>query len=243
MILSDPTPDSFHLDQVQIIGSHSSYHPQIYAFDAAVSLAGAATFATVQVPGVKSKDGAEVNISQDVDLSNVTAFSDYSKAIMLNEEIQMNVYGKPKLKEGGLPKVTVTYDKTVTMKGKRTHCSNLSVLPIGSGIPSDYCLLTYVFHAGLNKLKGFDVVDFEIMKNLSAPRNMNGTVYIPNPSVLTLYMVCLTKVCKYEVLHVNARLFSSFREMSLLILRRTAQSWVNPISMTSSSNLETTQSQ
>jgi len=158
MILSNPTPEGFHLNQVQTIGSHSTYHPQIYAFDAAVSLVGAAAaFATVHVPGVKSKDGAEIEISQDVDLSDATAFGDYATAIMVNKEIEMNIYGKPKLKEGGLPKVTVTYDKTVTMKG-------------------------------LNKLKGFDVVEFQILKNATTSRNMNGTVYIPNPSVLTLHM-------------------------------------------------------
>ncbi|KAJ5266503.1 hypothetical protein N7478_009311 [Penicillium angulare] len=158
MILSDPTPDGFHLSQVQTIGSHSTYHPKIYAFDAAVSLAGAASaFATVRVPTVKSKDGVKVDVSQDVDLSNTAAFGGFSTAIMLNEEIEMNIYGKPKLQQGSLPKVTVTYNKTVTMKG-------------------------------LNKLKGFDVVEFQILTNATTSRNMNGTVYIPNPSVLTLYM-------------------------------------------------------
>lgn len=119
MVISDPTPDSFQLNQTQVIGSHSSYHPEIYAFDAAVSLAGAAApFATVRVPGVKSKDGAEVEVSQAVDLSDADAFGDYAKAVMLNEEVSLNIYGKPGLKEGSLPKTTVTYDKTVTMKGK-----------------------------------------------------------------------------------------------------------------------------
>lgn len=119
MVISDPTPESFQLNQTQVIGSHSSYHPEIYAFDAAVSLAGAAAaFATVRVPGVKSKDGAVVEVAQKVDLSDADAFGDYAKAVMLNEEVSLNIYGKPGLKEGSLPKTTVTYDKTVTMKGK-----------------------------------------------------------------------------------------------------------------------------
>lgn len=119
MVISDPTPDSFQLNQTQVIGSGSSYHPKIYAFDAAVSLAGAAVpFATVRVPEVKSKDGAEVEVVQKVDLSDAGAFGDYAKAVMLNEEVSLNIYGKPELKEGSLPKTTVTYNKTVTMKGQ-----------------------------------------------------------------------------------------------------------------------------
>lgn len=42
---------------------------------------------------------------------------------------------------------------------------------------------------GLNKLKGFDVTDFHIMLETKNGRNMNGTVYIPNPSVMTINMV------------------------------------------------------
>lgn len=118
MSISNPTPDSFSLKQTQVIGSGSSFHPRIYAFDAAVSLLGAAVpFATVHVPGVKSKDGAELVIEQTVDLSNASAFGDYATAVMLNEEVSMNIYGKPGLKQGELPKNTVTYNKTVTMKG------------------------------------------------------------------------------------------------------------------------------
>ncbi|KAJ5651122.1 uncharacterized protein N7484_004845 [Penicillium longicatenatum] len=158
MIISDPKPKSFFLNQTQVIGSDSSYHPEIYGFDAAVSLLGAASaFATVKVPAVKSKDGAEVIVSQSLDLSDADAFSDYCTAVMMNEEVSLNIYGKPKLQQGSLPKVTVTYNKTVSMKG-------------------------------LNKLKGFDVTEFHIMTTVVNGRNMNGTVFIPNPSVMTLSM-------------------------------------------------------
>jgi hypothetical protein len=42
---------------------------------------------------------------------------------------------------------------------------------------------------GLNKLKGFDVTDFHILLKTENGRNMKGTVYIPNPSVMTITMV------------------------------------------------------
>ena len=44
-------------------------------------------------------------------------------------------------------------------------------------------------NTGLNKLKGFDVTEFHIMLEPVNGRNMNGTVYIPNPSVMTITMV------------------------------------------------------
>jgi len=80
---------------------------------------------------------------------------------MLNEEVSLNIYGTPGLKKGALPKTTVTYNKTVVMKG-------------------------------LNKLEGFAVPDFHIMIPAVNGYNMNGTVYIPNPSVMTISMGNLT---------------------------------------------------
>ncbi|KAJ5758843.1 hypothetical protein N7520_005999 [Penicillium odoratum] len=157
MVLSDPKPESFVLNQTQVIGSHSSYHPKIFAFNAAVSLLGAATFATVNVPEVKSKNGAVVDISQTLDLSDADAFADFCTTAMVSEDLSLNIYGKPKLQQGSLPKVTVTYNKTVEMKG-------------------------------LNKLKGFDITEFHILTTTVNGRNMNGTVLIPNASVMTLPM-------------------------------------------------------
>ncbi|KGO70306.1 Protein of unknown function DUF3712 [Penicillium italicum] len=155
MILSNPTPESFHLKQRQVLGSDSSYHPKIDAFDSEVSLAGAPPFAHVTVPAVKSKDGAVIHVEQKVDLTNASAFGDYTTAVMLNEEVSLNIYGRPGLKQGGLPKTTVTYNKTVVMKG-------------------------------LNKLEGFTVAKFFIMFPPVNGFGMNGTVIIPNPSVLTI---------------------------------------------------------
>lgn len=156
MVLSDPTPESFHLEQSQVLGSDSSYHPQIYAFNSSVSLAGAADpFAYINVPAVKSKDGAEIHLEQNVDLADASAFGDFTTAVVLNEEVSLNIYGRPELKQGGLPKTTVTYNKTVVMKG-------------------------------LNQLKGFTVDKFFIMYPPVNGYGMNGTVTIPNPSVITI---------------------------------------------------------
>lgn len=118
MTIADPTPESFSLKQTQIIGSDSAFHPTIYGFTAAVSLLGAVPWGNVQVPQFKAEDGAVLKIEEPVKLGNETAFGDFAKAVLLNEEFDLNVYGTPQLKEGALPKVDVTYNKTVTMKGE-----------------------------------------------------------------------------------------------------------------------------
>lgn len=136
MILSNPTPSSITLNQTQKLGTDSAFHPQIYSFSAAVSLLGAAVpFTTVQVPAVKSKDGAEVVVSQVVELGNVSAFGDFAKAVMLNEEVELSISGRPYLKEGGLPKIQVDYDKTVSLKGESVNLmSRVCVLTVSDRI-------------------------------------------------------------------------------------------------------------
>lgn len=121
MIITNPASDSFDLNQTQVIGSDSSYHPWFYEFNATVSLAGTSIpFAYIPVPRVKSKNGAKVVINDRVQLVNVSAFDDFCKAVMLNEEVSLNIYGNPDLKQGSLPKTNVEYNKTSTMTGKST---------------------------------------------------------------------------------------------------------------------------
>ncbi|KAJ5493366.1 hypothetical protein N7539_002112 [Penicillium diatomitis] len=158
MVIDDPTPKSFRLIQTQVLGSQSSFHPKIYSFLASVSLVGAAhAFTSVQVPETTSRDGVKINLDQTVDLSNANAFGDFAKAVMLQKDVELEISGKPELQQGSLPKTTVNYDKTVTMKG-------------------------------LNKLDGFNVYDVHTMNPPKNGHNLRGTVYIPNPTVMTITM-------------------------------------------------------
>ncbi|KAF9884420.1 hypothetical protein FE257_001751 [Aspergillus nanangensis] len=162
MSITEPTPDSFQLDQEQVIGSSSIFHPTIFAFDAQVKLAGTETpFATVQVPQIQANDGVEVHINQHVDLSSADAFGAFATAVMVNEEVNLNVYGEPQLKQGPLKTITVNYNKTATMKG-------------------------------LNKLSGFKLLEMKLTKEKPDGTNSEGEVLIPNPSVMTITMGNLT---------------------------------------------------
>ncbi|KAJ5622675.1 hypothetical protein N7528_005907 [Penicillium herquei] len=158
MVISKPTADSFYLNQSQTIVTSVSEHPKLYAFEAALSMLGlTSTVAKIQVPATKAKNGVEVDIAQTVDITDATQF-DYFAAYLLGlEEFPLNIYGKPHLKLGGLPKISVTYNKTVVMKG-------------------------------LNQLEGFEVTGFNILTTEEDGKNINGTLLIPNPSVVTLSM-------------------------------------------------------
>jgi hypothetical protein len=178
MVISDPKPESFQLDQKQTIGSGSVFHPKIYEFEAEVSLQGSPPFATATVPEVVSaKDNTPVHIQQRLDLTDPDQFAAFSTAVMMNEEFNLGVYGRPDLKLGALPKIDVKYNKTVTMKGE---------LRI-------FCLLDWesslTTHLGLNKLSGFKIESLNLDPGREDGNNANGTVFIPNPSVLQLSMV------------------------------------------------------
>lgn len=127
MIISDPSPSSFDLHQLQVVGSNSSFHPTFYSFSAAISLLGSAVFTHVQVPQFNGHNGVVVDVNQRANLTNETAFAEFCKAAIMNEQFPLNVYGKPQLKEGSLPKTTVTYNKTAMVTGELTYSPYITI--------------------------------------------------------------------------------------------------------------------
>lgn len=125
----EPTPDSFRLIETQVVGTNSPYHPHFYAFNVDVGLLGDAPFGTITIPAFDVKDGAELFVNQTVKL-NTYAYTRFSKEVVMNEEVPVNVVGKVALKQGGLPKITVDYNKTVTLKGE--HCLNMYIYTVSS---------------------------------------------------------------------------------------------------------------
>ncbi|KAJ0422723.1 hypothetical protein BJY00DRAFT_310737 [Aspergillus carlsbadensis] len=158
MEITSPTPDGFHLHQVQILGSDSIFHPKLYEFNAAVRFPGETDpMMNITVPTLKANDGTTIDVNQDVTLLDSDVFAEFTTAVMLQEEVSLNIYGKPRLKQAGLHTITVTYNKTITMKG-------------------------------LNKLAGFQVLEMKLDPDRDDGMNAEGSVYIPNPSVLTITM-------------------------------------------------------
>ena len=98
-------------------------------------------------------------VDQDVKITDLAAFTAYTTSVLQNEEVKLDVKGRTPLHEMRFPTTTVDYRKTATMKG-------------------------------LNKLSGFNVTEFSIELTPEPDgTNMKGTVYIPNPTVMTISMV------------------------------------------------------
>ncbi|KAL9028166.1 MAG: hypothetical protein Q9196_003428 [Gyalolechia fulgens] len=107
---------------------------------------------------VHATETATTHLEQEVQIVDLEAFTDYNARLWANSSVDLVVKGKTKLHEMKFPTVTVDFRKRIKMRGFE-------------GIP------------------GFNVTGFSI-KRIPEPdgANMIGTVYIPNPTVLTLTM-------------------------------------------------------
>ncbi|KAI9804024.1 MAG: hypothetical protein M1833_000305 [Piccolia ochrophora] len=166
MAITDPTSDSIHFRQEAILTSDSTYHPTLDGFNASVSLADSgadgAPFVYLMLPPVAATEEATIMVDQDVSISNLDGFTDYSVKVMNEKEFDIVIRGRTGLKQTGLKKIQVDYDKTVTIKG-------LNKLE-GFDVTSTELL----------------------PKRDEDGYNMVGTVYIPNASDMTLVMGNLT---------------------------------------------------
>ncbi|KAL9603892.1 MAG: hypothetical protein Q9219_000830 [cf. Caloplaca sp. 3 TL-2023] len=160
LTLSNPTPDSFHLEQTSLVTNHNRYHPRLDAFNVSLSVAGSEDkpYAQIELPKAHATERTTTHVDQDVQILDIESFTDYNTQILTKEIVDVIVKGRTKLHEMRLPVTTVDYHKTLHMRG-------------------------------LNGLAGFNVTSFEI-KLIPEPdgANMIGIVYIPNPSVLTITM-------------------------------------------------------
>jgi hypothetical protein len=118
LILSNPTADSFHLKQTSVLENNSQYHPQLDAFNASLSLDGGKPYAYIQIPQVHATKLATTIVDQDVQITDLHAFTEYNVNVLKNETVKVDVKGKTPLHEMRFPTSTVNYDKTVTMKGQ-----------------------------------------------------------------------------------------------------------------------------
>ncbi|OCL01806.1 hypothetical protein AOQ84DRAFT_204035 [Glonium stellatum] len=158
--VSDPTSSAVHLKLVSVARSDSSFHPTLDAFQAALFLEDTEPniipFGYVEIPKTAVEHETTITVDQTLNVTNMDQFIAYNKVVMNSDEFRIAIRGRTGLHQKGLSKINVDYNKVVTMKG-------------------------------LNKLSGFNITEIRV---LSTPEsdgsNMNGTVSIPNPSVLTI---------------------------------------------------------
>ena len=118
LALSNPTPKSFHLFQNSTIGNPSSYHPQLDAFNASLSLNGGKPYGIVTLPHVHATKKAYTIVDQDVAITDMEAFTAYSAAVLGSDQVKLDVKGRTALHEMRFPTTHVDYHKTTTMAGK-----------------------------------------------------------------------------------------------------------------------------
>ena len=161
--LSEPASESIRFKQKATLGSKSSFHPDIDSFNASLSIdePNAKPFAALRIPDLKNvRDGTVIDVDQQEHIHNVTAFTEFNKVLLANETVKLWVKGKPKLHEGKLPTQNVDFNDVVHMKG-------------------------------FNGLQGFNLTSFNILLDAEPDgTNMIGEALIPNPTVLTISMVC-----------------------------------------------------
>ncbi|KAI5466401.1 hypothetical protein BGZ63DRAFT_347553 [Mariannaea sp. PMI_226] len=114
-------------------------------------------FLSVQFPKTNGDKHQLVNISQQVNITDMDAFSRFNVWFHNNETVRVTLNGKTKVKPSGLDrKYDVTFKKTVTFKG-------------------------------LNMFDGTTVTNGHIsFSSDTKAKNFNGTAIIPNASVFTL---------------------------------------------------------
>jgi len=160
--ISDPKVGSFHMTLSSLATSHSSFHPKLDSFNASLFLESSEPdikpFAYMQIPAVKADDETTIDIDQELQIADMDQFIAYNKLVVNSEQYRMAIRGRVKVKQSGLPKTTVNYNKVVTMKG----LNRLS---------------------GLNITSTKILLDPE-----SDGTNMLGNVTIPNPSVMAVNM-------------------------------------------------------
>lgn len=118
-ILSNPTPESFHLEQTSVIGNHNRYHPRLDAFNASLSIDGPALrpFAYLQFPAIHATETATSYVNQTVEIVNPDEWARYTTQVVNGDEVRVAIQGKTALHEMRNPVTTVDYNKVTVLKG------------------------------------------------------------------------------------------------------------------------------
>lgn len=122
MSILDPTPEGIELTVVERLWTNSSYHPTLYPFNASLYLldppGNNIPFASIQTTKVKAHNNASVVVGpKRINITHMEQFTKFVLLVARNEEFTYALRGHGDLKEGGLPKVHVDYNKNITMKG------------------------------------------------------------------------------------------------------------------------------
>lgn len=160
----DATSNSFIMEINSTIKTDGTVHADIAAFEGEMYLADLephTAFATLQFPETNANKHQMVNISQEVQVKDMDAFTTFNTWFVSNDTLRITISGKTTFKPAGLDrKYDVNFKKTVTVNG-------------------------------LKRFDGTKVNGGKIDTDQDVEFNFNGTATIPNQSLFTLDIVSL----------------------------------------------------
>jgi len=159
-IISEPAPNQVQLKMVTNSHNPSIFRPTLDEFKAALFLENTEPnikpFGYIKIPKLHATKDATVVVSQPLEIVDMDQFIAYNKLVTQSDTYRVAMRGRTNLHLGALPTVGVNFNKVVETKG-------------------------------LNSLKGFRVENMTIsLKALPGQPNMQGTLVIPNQSLMTL---------------------------------------------------------
>lgn len=158
----DATEDKFLMQINSTITTDGSISADVDAFEGKMYLADLdphTPFASLQFPKTTAKKHQNVNVSQEVTISDMDAFTTFNTWFVSNDTLKITIEGKTKVKPAGLDrKYGVDFKKTVTVNG-------------------------------LARFDGTKVTYGNISRDEDVEYNFIGNATIPNQSVFTLDIV------------------------------------------------------
>ncbi|KAI1757091.1 hypothetical protein F4782DRAFT_481203 [Xylaria castorea] len=112
---------SFVMSINSTIKADDSVHATIDAFEGTMYLADVdppLAFAQIDFPQTSSSSVQVVNVTQEIQISNLGSFTAFNKALLSNASVNIQVKGDTHIHVSGISRAyPATFDKTVTLKG------------------------------------------------------------------------------------------------------------------------------
>lgn len=162
----NPTPNSVTLNQTAQLHNPSAFTPTLDAFTAGLFLVtnglyAATQFTSIDFPVIHAlhPNTNVTTVNQVLEITNQDELTAYCVQVISNQNVTTALVGQTKLHEGALPVTNINYNSSTT-------------------------------YASLNGLKGFDTTNLKLNLGAKAGQpNLNGTAFVPNPSVMTIELV------------------------------------------------------
>ena len=167
VIVSNPRSNALTMSINSTIYADDSVHATISGFNGVMyleDLPGQEPFAHFDFPETETASVITVNVTQDLNISNMDALITFNTWLLANETLRVTVEGRPTVRLRGLARnYEADFRKTVEFNG-------------------------------LNKFSGLEILNasISVLPDENGD-NFGGYVAIPNPSVFTLELVSEVK--------------------------------------------------